>query len=164
MPGLRSEGTESNQIPYSLIFAMAGLDIELEADGAAAALSRSQARRAFRYAFWELNGFPRWFEHLYRAWPRIGREFLWTEILWELENAPADQPLHYIISDLIYYAPWLHAEFSPLLFGWLCEHQAPNVATLGYLRTIIIGGRGVTAAEIAALARRKLNDATTPGD
>lgn len=163
-PGLRSEGSETNQIPYSLIFAMAGLDIELEADGAATALSKTQVRRAFRYAPWELNGFPRWFEHLYRAWPQIGRQFLWTEILWELANTPADQALHYIISDIIYYAPWLHAEFSPLLFEWLCDHQAPNVATLGNLRTIIIGGRGVTPAEIAALARRKLDDSATPVD
>lgn len=163
-PGLRSEGTDTSRVPYDLIFAMAGLDIELAAPGAAVALSASQARRAFRYAIWELNGFPRWFETLYRARPKLGHDFLWAEIQWELANSPSGEPLHYVLHDLVYYAPWLHEKYGPLLFDWLSRNQAPSTSILGYLRTVIVGGKGVTAAQVAALARQRLHNVSTPDD
>jgi len=163
-PGLRSEGANTNQIPYALIFAMAGLDIELSEAGTAAALTPAHARRAFRYVTWELNGFPRWFETLYRAKPKLGFEFLWNEIAWELENTPAGEALHYVLSDLVYYAPWLHADVAPALFEWLKENQASSVGTLRYLRTIIMNGKCADEYAMATLARAKLADAATPGD
>ncbi|WP_439469162.1 NACHT domain-containing protein [Blastomonas fulva] len=163
-PGLRSEGADTNQIPYALIFAMAGLDIELSAAGAAAALTPAHARRAFRYVTWELNGFPRWFETLYRAKPNLGFEFLWKEIAWELENTPAAEVLNYILSDLVYYAPWLQADVAPPLLEWLEDNHPPSVGTLRYLRTIIMSGKCGNEYAMATLARAKLADATTPGD
>jgi hypothetical protein len=163
-PGLRSEGADTSQTPYALIFAMAGLDIELSVHGTAAALSTAHVRRALRYVIWELNGFPRWFETLFRARPKLGREFIWNEVEWELRNTPSDEPLHYVLSDLVYYAPWLHAEFGAALFEWLKANRAPNLKCLGYLRTIILSGQGASDAEIAALARGKLADDATPDD
>lgn len=163
-PGLRSEGNDINQIPYALIFAMAGLDIELSRMGAAAALTAAHARRAFRYVMWELNGFPRWFEALYRARPRIGFDFLWAEILWELRNTPPNETLHYALSDLVYYAPWLHREFGDALLNWLRSNQAPSLTTLRHVRTIIMSGKGASDADVALLARQKLGDPETPDD
>lgn len=159
-PGLRSEGTHTNSIPYALIFAMAGLDIEL-GDDAKPNLNLRDARRAFRYAMWELNGFPRWFEALYRAWPKVGRAFIWQEVEWELANSPADEPFHYVLSNLVYYGSWLHIEIGPLLYSWLENHHPPNQDCLRYCRTIIVGG-GATPSELAALARRKIDDVTVP--
>ncbi|MER8601232.1 hypothetical protein NKH09_25760 [Mesorhizobium sp. M1339] len=159
-PGLRSEGGNTTSIPYALIFAMAGLDIEL-GDDSKPKLELRNARRAFRYAIWELNGFPRWFEALYRAWPKVGRAFIWKEVEWELANSPADEPLHYVLSDLVYYGSWLHTEIGPLLYNWLENHHPPNQDCLRYCRTIIVGG-GATPSELAALARRKIGDVTVP--
>ncbi len=163
-PGLRSEGADTNQIPYALIFAMAGLDIELSIKGAAANLSVPHVRRALRYAMWELNGFPRWFQTLYRSRPKLGFEFIWTEIAWELSNTPANEALHYVLSKLVYYAPWLHADLAAPLFDWLKVSQAPSLGTLRYLRTIVMSGKGATSFDVALLARQKLADSATPDD
>jgi hypothetical protein len=68
-PTLRSEGDGyTGSTPYSLVFAMTGLAIEAGEDRAfAQRLSEEEARLAFRYITWELNGFPSWFEPLYRV-------------------------------------------------------------------------------------------------
>jgi hypothetical protein len=161
-PGLRSEGASTTQTPYALIFAMAGLDIELSQADAIPALTLAHTRRAFRYAIWELNGFPRWFEALYRARPKQGFQFMWTEILWELANTPIGESLHYVLSDLVYYAPWLHGEFAQPLFEWLTTSHAPGVETLRNMRTIIVSGKGANEYQTAVLARAKLADTRTP--
>jgi len=58
-PTLRSEGGETGSTPYSLIFARTGLAIEAAEDSAFAEhLTEEEARHAFRYVTWELNGFP----------------------------------------------------------------------------------------------------------
>lgn len=163
-PDLRSEGADTSGIPYALIFAMAGLDIEFAGDGAIAALTKAQARRALRYVPWELNGFPRWFEAFFRQWRALSLDFLWSEILWELANTPAEGSFSHILSDIIYHGPWLQEEVAPRLFAWLSTHHAPSVGALSYMRTIILKGQGATAAQIAALARGKINDPTTPAD
>jgi len=160
--GIRSEGADTSSIPYALIFAMSGLDIELRGSGKmGASLRKTDARRALRYVLWELNGFPWWFETFYRAWPKISRDFLWKEIEWELKHTPPEQALYYVLHDLVYYAPWLHTEFAPLLSGWLSQHPAPNHDCLRYCRAIMIGG-GLVAADIATLSMRKIADTETP--
>lgn len=160
--GVRSEGADTNSIPYALIFAMSGIDIELGEGGKAAeVLRKTDARRVIRYVVWELNGFPRWFESFYRAWPKLSRDLLWKEVVWELEQTPSEQSLYYVLHDLVYYAPWLHADFAPLLSSWLSKHQAPNHDCLRYCRAIMIGG-GLIAADIATLSMRKIADTGTP--
>ncbi|RYG88700.1 MAG: hypothetical protein EON59_03620 [Alphaproteobacteria bacterium] len=159
-PGLRSEGANTNSIPYALVFAMAGLDIEL-GDIPTPTLERGEVRRALRYATWELNGFPRWLEALYRAWPKIGRDFIWKEVEWELSNSRFDQPSHYILSDIVYYGSWLHAEIGPLIYSWLKSEHPPNDDCLRNCRTIIMGS-GILPADLATLARLKVADPSTP--
>lgn len=159
-PGLRSEGTDTNTIPYALIFAMAGLDIELRDEAAPAALTQVDARLALRYSMWELNGFPRWFEGFYQAWPGLCLDFIWGEIEWELLNSPADVPLHYVLSDLVYYGAWLRVGIAPRLYAWIAAHHPPNDETLRRCRTVLLDG--ITAEQIADLARAKISDVTTP--
>ena len=162
-PGLRSERADTSKIQYSLIFAMAGLDIELGEEEGAGPLSLRDARRALRYVPWELNGFPRWFEALYRTRPKAGRAFIWKEVEWELANSPADHPLHYVLHDLVYYAPWLQPEIGPLLYAWLEQHHARNQDALRYCRAILHGA-AIPAHRIATLARGKLADPSTPAE
>ncbi len=156
-PGLRSEGAEGNSIPMSLIFAMAGLAIEAAEDSAFAQhLTSDEARHAFRYITSELNGLPGWFEALYRAYPRVGLESVTKELIWELEHSVEGQPLHYILHDILYHSPWLHAEVAPLILDWLCENDIPNADGLRYCLNILADG-GTTPAKLAELAVRKIN-------
>ncbi len=155
-PGLRSEGADTGSIPYSLIFAMAGLAIELGEDGAAASrLSSDEARHAFRYVAWELNGFPEWFEALYRAHPRIGLEFVTKELTWELGRDPDAALIRGILHDLRYRAPWLHADVAPLILDWLGRHDLPDDERLRPSLDILAEG-GIPARTLAGLAEYKV--------
>lgn len=157
-PTLRSEGGETGSTPYSLIFAMTGLAIEAGEDSAfAQRLTEEEARLAFRYVTWELNGFPVWFETLYRAFPEIGREAVTTELCWELEHSFGEHPLHYILHDILYHAPWLHAEVAPLILEWLGAHDVANADALRYCLNILAGS-GAASDALGALAAKKANE------
>ena len=146
-PGLGSEGASRSSIPYSLLFAMVGLQIETEEDPALfTRLTDEEALLALRYALYELNGFPLWFEPLYRARSALARAFVWGEMQWELETSRADEPMHYIVHDVVYHAPWLHSVVAPPLLSWLESHEAPSVDTQRYALTILMGG--ATAPEL----------------
>lgn len=162
-PTLRSENGGSNTIPYALIFAMAGLEIESGADRMGLAhLPKDEALHALRYATSELNGFPAWLEPLYRAHPKEGFELFWGETRWELEHSGAE-PIHYMLHDLVYHAPWLQTDLAKPIHDWLFEHGAPNGDCLRYGRAIMVGG-GIDAATLAALARHRMADASMPDE
>lgn len=155
-PALRSEVADAGSTPYSLIFAMAGLAIEAAEDSAfAQRLTPDEARRAFRYVTWELNGFPGWFEPLYRAHPAIGLESVTKELIWELEQSVADQPFRHILHDILYHAPWLHAEVAPIILDWLHNNEMLNAEGLRYCLNILAEGRTAPSA-LAALVSRKI--------
>ena len=152
-PTLRSEGADKGSIPYSLIFAMSGLAIEFGEDSAfAQRLTADEARHAFRYVTCELNGLPSWFESLYNAHPAIGFEAVKKELLWELEYGVERETPNHILSDILYRAPWLHAEVAPLILDWLREHDVSNADFLRCCLGILAGGRivPITLAELAA--------------
>jgi hypothetical protein len=158
-PTLRSEGGETESTPYSLIFAMTGLAIEAAEDSAfAQRLTEEEARHAFRYVTWELNGFPVWFETLYRAFPDTGFEAVATELVWELEHT-GEHPLHHILHDILYHAPWLHGDVAPLILDWLAAHDLLNADALRYCLNILAGS-SVAPGVLAALAAKKATNAT----
>jgi hypothetical protein len=61
-------------------------------------------------------------------------------------------PLHYILHDILYHAPWLHAEISPLILDWLRANEMPNADGLRYCLNILTSGGTPpeTLAELAA--------------
>lgn len=159
-PGIRSEGAETGSTPYSLLFAMNGLAIEAAEDsGFAQRLTPDEAQLAFRYVTWELNGFPAWFERLYRAFPAIGYEAVAKELVWELEHSLAGQPFNYILHDILYHAPWLHTEISPLILDWLRSNDMPNGDGLRQCLNILTSG-GTPPKALAGLAAEKLRNTT----
>lgn len=163
-PLLGSEGANRSSIPYQLTFGMAGLEIEAGPDNQGLnSLSESDALHALRYAPWELNGFPAWFEPLFNSHPHIASEMIWAEVLWELDAAEPDAPMHYLLHNLVYYGPWLHGRMAEPLRLWLLEHGAPNFDVLRHARAIMIGG-GTTPAAIAELAQARAQSATTLED
>lgn len=151
-----SEGAKLGSTPYSLIFGMVGLAIEAGDDANFPdGLSPDDAKQAVRYVTWELNGFPRWFEALYGMHPAVVRDAVTRELLWELEHTGIEQPMHYILHDIVYHTPWLHGAMAPVVYGWLATHDLPNAEALRYSLTIILGG-DTPAADIAALATSKI--------
>jgi hypothetical protein len=157
LPQLRSEGAESGSTPYALIFAMAGIAIEFnETEDFLTALSDRDAQHVLRYVTWELNGLPRWFGPLYRARPEVALKAVAKELIWELDHSNADQPTHYILHDILYHAPWLHADISPLILDWLRANDMFNIDNLRYCLNIL-SSSGVSPDDLADLAKGKLS-------
>jgi hypothetical protein len=161
-PTLRSEGGDSSGIPYAVILAMAGLEIEAGEDGRGLAeLNKDDARHAMRYVPEEFNGFPYWFQPLYQAYPALGFELIWGETRWELANSEPNRAMHYILHDLVYFAPWLHVEMAEPIYSWFTEHGAANDDCLRYGCTIMSSG-GMSAQKLSALAELRIGDKSTP--
>ena len=140
-PGLRSEGQDTRSIPYSLIFAMAGLEIEAsEIDNFPANLTEAEVRHALRYLVWELNGFPGWIEQVHRVYPKLVLGSVLKELHWELAHTEADQPLHYILHDLVYHAPWMHQHLVPAITAWIEKNDILNAGVLRYCIHILLSG------------------------
>ena len=156
-PGLRSEGADTGSIPYSLVFAMAGLAIEFGEDHTAILrFAPEEARHALRYVSWELNGFPDWFEALYRAHPRIGIEFVAKEVAWELGRGGEELPVRGMLHDVRYRAPWLHADVASLVLDWLERRDAADDNLLRTCLDILAEG-GVPGRVLATLAEAKVH-------
>lgn len=140
-PGLRSEGQDTRSIPYSLIFAMAGLEIEAsEIDNFPANLTEVEVCHALRYLVWELNGFPSWLEQFHRAYPKPVLDAILAELHWELAHTEADQPVHYILHDLVYHSPWLHQYLVPAITVWIEQNEILNHDALRYCIHILLSG------------------------
>ena len=124
-PELGSEGADISSTPYSLIFGMLGLEYESnEADSFPFSLSEAEVSLTLRYLTRELNGFPSWLETMHKAYPEQVLKAVWQELHWELVKTRVDNPMHYILQDIVYHAPWLHGQLTPLLQQWIEDN--PN--------------------------------------
>lgn len=159
-PPLGSEGGKSNSLPWSLIFGMAGLEIEAdEISEFPTNLTPEEACLALRYITWQLNGFPSWFERMYRAFPAQVEDAVIKELLWELNHTGSAEPMHYILHDLVYYAPWLHNRIAPAILEWV-EADPTNIQpSRNYCLHILVNG-GIDATRLAELANHQIALAT----
>ncbi len=155
-PSLASEGANTASIPYTLIFAMVGMEIEAqETDHFTIGLTEREASHAMRYITKELNGFPNWFEVIYNVHPKIALSAIWKEVCWELDNSKCDQPMHYVLHDLVYHAPWLHADLVNLIKGWLSVNSLKSQQNINYCITILANG-GIDLSWLAEFARLRV--------
>lgn len=160
IPPIGSEGGKSNSVPWSLIFGMVGLEIEAtENADFPGYLDEAQACRAIRYITWQLNGFPAWFERMYKAFPELVEEAVTRELHWELENTGSDEPMHYILHDLVYHAPWLHAYIAPTILEWVEANPSLIHANRHYCLHILVNG-GTEATRLAELANHQIAQTT----
>ena len=108
-PGLRSEGADTRSIPYALIFAMAGIEIEArEKHEFPAYLRKSELRHALRFIHLGIEWLPQLAGSNAPRSSQAVMEAIQNELFWELANTKSDQPMYDILHDLAYFAPWLH--------------------------------------------------------
>ncbi|MFH2001005.1 MAG: hypothetical protein ABIK28_15090 [Planctomycetota bacterium] len=156
MPKLGSEGGQKNSVPFALIFALAGLEIEaIENTMFPSNLDEKQVRHALRYITWELNGFPCWLETLHQAFPDLVKGTVITELLWELENTGPNNPMHFL-SDVVYHAPWLHQAIAPSLLEWV-EANPTRINTNRHYCLQIFANGGTDQDRLAGLARQQIS-------
>jgi hypothetical protein len=144
-----------NSTPYSLIFAMAGLNIATaEIPNFIHGLSESQARHALRYISWELHGFPIWFESIYNEFPALVMNTVMQRLLLELKNtSPKGDLDNSILKDITYYASWLYAPIAPIILEWMKNNPTRvNIYRYHFLHILANGGTpSDTVAELAVL-------------
>ncbi|TVT50097.1 MAG: hypothetical protein FHK82_16590, partial [Sedimenticola thiotaurini] len=162
VPSLGSEEGRDNSIPLSLIFAMAGLEIEAtENSEFFCNLDEEQARHALRYITWQLNGFPSWFERVDQAFPALTEEVVAKELIWELENTGTDKPMHYILHDIVYHAPWLHARIAPVILEWIEANPTRISQNRHYCLHILVKGE-IDPVKLADLACSQITQSSDP--
>jgi len=163
-PKLKSEGADTGSIPYALIFGMVGLEIESrEVDNFPDSLDENDVRHALRYIIWELNGFPGWFESIYRAYPQVVLEFIQLELDWELENTDPKTPMKYLLHKLAFFAPWIHKELVKPLLLWVERNPVLKSDLLLYVIRIIKSG-GVDPMKLAAIAQARFSSSPSAED
>ncbi|MGD8171378.1 hypothetical protein ACQEXU_06955 [Vibrio sp. TRT 21S02] len=159
-PPLRSEGFEGNSVPYSLIFAMAGLEIDAaESTDFPMNLSEENVRHSLRYIFWELNGYPTWLERVHKAFPQLVEEVVIKELVWELEKTESTRVLH----DLTYHAPWLHPYIASVVLNWMHINPGHRRTIREYCLTILVNGE-IEPEKLSALAIKQLSNTSNPDD
>ena len=163
-PVLRSESTERNSTSYSLIFAMAGLEIDAaESPEFPGNLSEANARHALRYIFWELNGFPIWLERMYKVFPRLVEEAVSKELVWELENSASNKAMHHILHDLTYHAPWLHPYIASVILEWMDINPSHRCSNREYCLKILVNGE-IEPERLSDLAIKQISNTSNPDD
>lgn len=158
-PDIRSEGANTREVPYSLTFGMIGLEIErMETPDFPANLDEADARHALRYAGWGLNDQPAWLEPMFETHREIAYDAIWREMEWELEHSPTDAPLHYMLHDVLYHSPWLHAIMAPGLLEWLLIKDPPNEDLLRQAIHLLVSG-DISPENLVQLARTRIETA-----
>lgn len=156
-PELLSDGTNLHSVPYMLVFAIIGLEIESrEVQGFPKYLSEVDAHTALRYVPRELNGIPDWFESVYRAHKDISLKFICEEILSELECCGKEGHLHYVLYSLSGQSTWIHSDLVKPLQEWLVGHDVKNLEYLKMCMGILING-GVSSRWIADFSKRNIH-------
>ena len=84
-----------------------------------------------------------------------GLEAVAKELIWELDYSKSDQPTHHILHDILYHAPWLHTDVTPLILDWLRANDMHNVDNLRYCLNIL-SSSGVSPDDLGDLAKEKL--------
>ena len=157
-PALRSEGGDTNSIPYALIFAMSGIEIESrEIKDFPENLDESEVRHALRYLVWEINGFPIWLERVYRVYPGRVLDAVLAELHWELAHTEQNGYLHYILHDLVYHAPWIHQCLVPSIMAWMERNEIKNNDALRYCIHLLMSG-GADNESVSSLAKTKITE------
>ncbi|SEK03824.1 hypothetical protein MAA5396_04319 [Marinovum algicola] len=163
-PVLASEkGEKGNSYPRLQIMGLSGLEIEArEIESWPADLSDDEARRAARYLFCELNGFPSWFKLFADQYPEITLDVVGREAEWELFDVTADDPPHYVMNDLAWDAPWYGERLAPHLLEHLRTRNPVFVQPLGIALGAILRCEDIPDGDVASLCLGKIDASTTP--
>lgn len=160
-PSLASDGSDNQNVPYALIFGLAGLEMEAEqVVQFPSHLNDDELRLAMRYVPWELNGFPTWVENAYRDRPELVSEAILQELAWDLQRE--DAPRSYILHDIVYHAPWFHAHIADWAIGWLEANTARDADVLR--QVIFIAKSTMDRNRLSALARAKVEVQSPVGE
>lgn len=142
IPTLQSEGSErDNTIPYEVILSLAGIRIDIEEDkNFIEQLTSVEVSQLLRFLTWGPSSLSLWFEQIYACHPAESLDAVIKELLWELENVKVANGLPYILSKIVYNAPFIHADIAPFIYDWATKNSAQlNIHRKHCVRILING-------------------------
>ena len=154
-PELRSESIGGTlRDSYASILGLCGLAIEANnVSSWPQALGEDKSRQAFRYAVYEINGFPDWFAELFTAYSETITPMILKEIDWELQQDLDEQ--EYILHKLEHHAELVADALADDVLKILRKHEPKNTKTLRYaLRLILVSP--VDEADLREVAKEKI--------
>lgn len=138
-PKFRSEGASSTNIHYDISIGLTGLEIEAYEDNNwIEHLNPVEVELACRYATYELNGFPVWFQCLFDAHPESVCKFLMQEIRYELSVENSEKETNYILGPVSRTGQWGWNKLAPGIYE-LLEKEPGNLSNLSKLLKIVQG-------------------------
>ncbi len=149
-----------NSHSYVIDVALGGLETESrESCAFPHNLSGTELNQALRFLGKELNGFPSWLEELFKVYPLETTDAMAKEVIWELEYASKDDKVHYILSNILHQAPWVHKAIAPAIFDWLYNNPEKIIKFPEYCVQIMVGGKYPREA-LVELAKREISRET----
>lgn len=156
-----------NSTPYTVIFGLAGLQIESnENENFPLNLNIYEIKHALRYLSWQLNDFPSWLEKFYKFFPDLVSESVMKEVVWELEiSDPAHEHNHsHILQKIFHHAPWLYVDIAPKIFNWLINNnKLLHKQTNSYLLKIILKS-DLSKEDLSRLSKQRIKLSDSIGD
>lgn len=147
----------NNSYPEVLLVALAGLELESrQSPSFPHNLSHCELKQALRFLAKELNGFPSWLESLFKVFRAETTEAIKKELIWELDHTSTDNQLHYVLHDILYYAPWAHEAIAPAVFDWLIDNPKKILNFPKYCIQILIEAN-FSKEHLIELANREIN-------
>jgi hypothetical protein len=104
------------------------------------------------------GGSPKLAEQLHRVFPDLVKEAVLKELVWELENAKPETPMHYILSPLVYHGRWLHGALAPDLLQWVAANPTALGNNRNHCLQILVNG-GIEPARLATVASQQIAQA-----
>lgn len=156
-----------NSTPYTVIFGLAGLQIESnENENFPLNLNIYEIKHALRYFSWQLNDFPSWLEKFYKFFPDLVSESVMKEVVWELETSdPAvEHNYSHILQKIFHHAPWLYIDIAPKIFNWLISNnKLLHKQTNSYLLKIILKS-DLLKEDLSRLSKQRIKLSDSVGD
>lgn len=163
-PILASEKNVSGgEYPNLQIMGLSGLAIESrEIKGWPADQTDDEVRRASRYLFCEMNGFPSWFKLFADQYPEITLVAVAREVEWELFDVTTENQPNYVIHDLAWDAPWYGEKLAPHFLDCLHTRDPVFARPLKTILGIILRCEDVSDSDVATLCSEKIKASATP--
>ncbi|WNN53246.1 hypothetical protein RIN66_04065 [Hafnia alvei] len=159
-PGLRSEGFTHNEIKWEAYIGLTGLEMEaMSVANWPIGMTIGEANLVCRYAAFELNGFPFWFEKLYNTFPHVVTDFLINEIHYELSISTIEDHWGKTLETVRRSGEWVWESVGSELYSWL-ENSEPNNFYQLVNSLKIIHGTNLSDQFLAVLAAKKCQSLT----
>lgn len=142
------------------IFGLQGLQLELGSGDNLPVLPEGEVRRALRYAPFEINGYPKWFWPLVKAYPDVAKEELLKIASNGAAGAVSREHAEELLTSLNQAPDSVRAALSPLAWNLLLQSgPGKEHVTDQLLRSSLLSPTSVPCARFEGLALEKMQSA-----